>query len=446
MKFLIVDDEEDIRDVLSMVITSNYDVNIYQALDGEHAIEVLNSDGPFDLVLCDYNMPNKNGAEVYTELRKQSNAPFILVSTDQEKFRKQVLSPTFFEGIIKPFSDKDLNDKIENLISQKNLPLQKESYLPVNIDFLEKIEFAGVPLYLKLNQSQFIKVLNDSVPFNSYEVVRFKNKKLSHLYVESVDVKTLISNFRKNVFSKIEWDSIDTHEAVASLQLDWSLILEASRNFGWSTSVTELAQENITKTMVLISRNPELDKIFERLQLSNSKRHVSPHCYSLVFLTSEILKELGWSSPRTLQKMSFACLLHDMELSDMMFEYKQELIKIDKLQAELNHQVNYKIFNHPIVAAEFVTNWSSCPPDVDKLILQHHEKLDGSGFPQKLNFLNIFSLAAVFIICEDLIYQNIHHPEKKLSHYLAEREEYYNRGDIKKIYTATMKVIQKIAS
>jgi response regulator RpfG family c-di-GMP phosphodiesterase len=446
MKFLIVDDEEDIRDVLSMLITANYDVSIFQAVDGEHAIEVINSDGPFNLVLSDYNMPLKNGADVYTEIRKQDNTPFILISTDQEKFRKQIANPTFFDSISKPFEEKDLTSKIENLISQKNLQAQKESYLPVSIDFLEKIEFAGVPLYLKLNQSQYIKVLTDSANFSNYEVVRFKNKKLSHLYVESVDIKTLISNFRKNVFSKIDWNSIDTEEAITNLQLDWSLILETSRNFGWSSSVAALAKENIVKTLVLIEKNLDLKKTFERLKLPSSKSFVSPHCYSLVFLTSEILKELGWSSPRTLQKMSFACLLHDMELSDVMFGSKLELIRSEKLQPEINQQISYKIFNHPLVAAEFVANWTSCPPDVDKLILQHHEKFDGTGFPQKLNFLNIFPLAAVFIIAEDLIYHSILFPEKKNSDYLTEKEAYYNRGDVKKIYTATCQVIKKIAS
>ncbi|MBY0554699.1 response regulator [bacterium] len=443
MKFLIIDDEEDIREVLSMLITSHYDVNILQAVDGQNALDVLNSDGPFDLVLCDFNMPHKNGAEVYAEVRKNSNAPFILISTDQEKFKKQVPNPTFFDGIAKPFDDKDLTKKIESLISQKNIPVQKESYLPVSIDLLEKIEVPGVPLFIKLNASQYIKVLNDSAQFNSYEVVRFKNKKLTHLYVELVDLKVLISNYRRNIFAKADWDNINTDEALANLQGDWSLILEASRNFGWSPSVTDLAKENIAKTLAVIEKNQELKKTFERLKLSNSKNYVSPHCYSLVFLTGEILKELAWNSPRTQQKMTFACLLHDMELSDTMFSNKQELIKNQKLHEELHHQTNYKIFNHATIAAEFVTNWTSCPPDVDKLIHQHHEKFDGTGFPQKLNFLTIFPLAAVLIIAEDLIYQSLHYPEKKLTDYLAEHESYYNKGDIKKIYAAAVNVIQK---
>lgn len=197
---------------------------------------------------------------------------------------------------------------------------------------------------------------------------------------------------------------------------------------------------------MLIEKNSELKKAFETLKLSDSKSYVSPHCYTLVFLTSEILKELTWDSPRTLQKMTFACLLHDMELNDGMFENKQDLVKHDMLHTELSLQTNLKIYSHSTIAAEFVSHWSSCPADVDKLILQHHEKYDGSGFPQKLTFLNLFPLAGVFIIAEDLVYQTINHPEKKLTDYLMEKEGYYSRGDLKKVYAATVKVIQKIAS
>lgn len=232
MKFLIVDDEEDIRDILAMLINANYDVNILQAVDGAHAIELINSEGPFDLVLCDMNMPNKNGADVYIELRKQNNAPFILITTDQDKFKNIVPNPTFFDGLSKPFTDEELSGKIEKLISQKNIPVQKESYLPVSIEFLEKIENPGVSLFIKLNQTQYIKVLNDNAHFNNYEAVRFRNKKLSHLHVELLDIKTLISNFRKNVFSKMDWEKIDSTEAIKHLQNDWNLILEASRGFG----------------------------------------------------------------------------------------------------------------------------------------------------------------------------------------------------------------------
>jgi hypothetical protein len=132
-----------------------------------------------------------------------------------------------------------------------------------------------------------------------------------------------------------------------------------------------------------------------------------------------------------------------MELTNNLFISKQDLLMSGHLANELNQQSNYKIFNHTTLASQFAAKWSSCPADVDKLILQHHEKFDGTGFPQKLNFLTLFPLAAVFIISEDLIYQRLNFPDKNLTNFLIEKESYYNRGDMKKIFAAALRAIQK---
>jgi two-component system, chemotaxis family, chemotaxis protein CheY len=445
MKFLIVDDDDDLRDIMSMVISSNYDINIYQAFDGENAIEVMNSDGPFDLVLCDYNMPRKNGAEVYLELRKlNQQTPFILISTEFERFKKQVGQEKYCDWIDKPFKETDITNKIEALMGTKGLPPQKQSYLPIRIETLEQLEMAGVPLYLKLNQSQYIKVLKETSVFDKSEMIRFQNKKVSHLQIELVDMKTFISNFRKNVFSKIDWKNVDCTDALKAVEADWDILLNATRGLGWSESLTVLAKENIARTITLIGQNPQLKKHLEKFNLSRSKSFNTPHCYALTLLTSSILKELNWDSPSTIQKMTFACLLHDMDLNDLMFSNMLELITSKKIQTEISQQSNYLIFNHMSTAAEFMQRWSSCPPDVDTLILQHHERFDGTGFPNKLTFLNIFPLAGVFIMAEDLIYGYFNHPEKNMREILKENENLYSRGDFKKVYLAVEKVIHEL--
>jgi response regulator RpfG family c-di-GMP phosphodiesterase len=443
MKFLIVNNKDEVRDVLSVLISSKYVVEIFHAVDGRQGLEIFQEDGPFDLVLSGFNMPHQNGADVYNEIRKQDNTPFLLTSNNIESFKKLSAKLVYFENIAKPFEDTEFYEKIEKLISHKTISTQTFTYLPISIELLEKIEMPGVPIYIKLNSEQFIKVLNEDAHFNNYELLRFRNKNLSELYVESSQVKNLISNFRKNIFSKADWDNIDVTEAINSLQLDWTVLLESAKSFGWLPSHAQFAQQNIARTLTIINKNVELKKVLERLKSPYSKNNISEHCYSLVLLTTEILKELSWNSESTLQKMTFACLLHDMELTNNLFKSKQVLLNSSDLVNKLNQQSNYKIYNHTIVASQFAAKWSSCPADVDKLILQHHEKFDGTGFPQKLNFLTIFPLAAVFIISEDLIYQRLNFPDKNLTNFLIERESYYNRGDIKKIFAAALRAIQK---
>ncbi len=461
MKFLIVEDDYDLRELLIVLILGNYNIEIHEAFDGQDAIEKFQSHGPFDLIMCDYHMPRKNGAEVFVELRKQNKVtPFILISSDADKFKALFPDDQYTDTLDKPYLETDLTKKIEKLLlqkkllsqkellfqkellSQKELLFQKESHLPIAIDILEKIVYPGVSLFIRLSQEQHIKVLKEDAQFDRREALRFKNKNLAHLYVELIDIKTFMSNFRKNVFAKIDWDNIDTTEAMNGLQADWSLILNCSRNLGWSDSVTSLAQENIAKTLVLLKKTPKLKSTLESLSLSKNSSQVAPHCYFLIMLATAILQELKWDSPSTLKMVTFAALLHDMELSDFVFVSKLDRLTEKVFDFDLGDQTNLKIFTHPIAAAKFASSWTSCPADVDKLILQHHERFDGKGFPNKMNFLTIFPLAGVMIMAEDIIYQTVINKELNPVEYMKSCESYYSRGDFKKIYSAVLKVLE----
>lgn len=443
MKFLIVDDDSDLLEVLSMIVVSNYNVEILEATDGQMAIEKIQSTGPFDLIICDYNMPHKNGGDVFRELRKENaGTPFILISTDIDKFKRQFPTATNCDFIDKPFSEKNLIEKVEELLAQKSMVSQSESYLPVSIEILEKIVFPGVALFIRLNHGQYIKVIPHDGNFDINEANRFRNKNLTHLYVELIEFKTLISNFRKNVFSSIDWNNVDTTEALANLQPDWNLILESSRNFGWSHSIQTLAKENIAKSIMLIKKVPKLKECLEKLKVSASGSQVTPHSYFLAILATAILTELDWANPGTMQKVTFAALLHDMELSDEAFLSKLSRLSGKVQESEINQQANLKIYSHPIKAAEFVSFWTSCPPDVDKLIIQHHENFDGTGFPNKLNFETLFPLAGLMIMAEDVIYHSMTNATDNAVAYWKTREAYYCRGDFKKIYQATLKVLE----
>ena len=445
MKFLIVDDISELREILKMDIEANYDVEIIEAVDGQEAIDFLNTKGPFDLVICDYSMPKRSGADVYLELRKlNKTTPFILVSSQIEKFSDFLKHDNLIAALSKPYSEVEFTKNIEGMLAKKTITRQKAGYLPIAIEILEKIEYSGVSLFIQLNQDQYVKVLKEDAFFNKDESERFKKKKLTYLYVELIDMKILISNYRKNVFAKFDWENIDINQALDGLQDDWGLVLDCSKNFGWSESIKTMAKENIARTLLLIKKNPDLKATFERLKLSKNVNQVSPHCYVLVLLVTTILKELDWFSPGTLQKITFAAMLHDMGLTDDAFAVKLQRISEVGFRFNTGSVSDLIIQNHPIKAAEFVSFWTSCPSDVDKLILQHHERFDGQGFPNKLNFLTLFPLAGIMIIAEDIVYQTSLNNELDPVEYLKTHESYYSRGEFKKIYSSILNTMREI--
>ncbi|MGD8937064.1 MAG: response regulator [Thiogranum sp.] len=65
---LVVDDEEDIRDALQMILErAGYEVNT--ASNGSEAIKLQNSD-PAELVIIDIIMPETDGVNAITKIRE----------------------------------------------------------------------------------------------------------------------------------------------------------------------------------------------------------------------------------------------------------------------------------------------------------------------------------------------------------------------------------------
>ena len=85
MKFLVVDDSKPMRLVMKNLLNQiDRDAEILEATDGAQALDLI--DGPLDLVLVDYNMPEKDGLEFVLEFRKaHKETPIIMVTGEAER-------------------------------------------------------------------------------------------------------------------------------------------------------------------------------------------------------------------------------------------------------------------------------------------------------------------------------------------------------------------------
>jgi DNA-binding response OmpR family regulator len=85
-KILVVDDEKMIRDLLKeYLVRLGYEIK--EAADGEQAIKELGRED-FDLLICDIEMPNKDGWQVIKEARsnpKTKDVPVIILTGKGEE-------------------------------------------------------------------------------------------------------------------------------------------------------------------------------------------------------------------------------------------------------------------------------------------------------------------------------------------------------------------------
>ena len=96
-----------------------------------------------------------------------------------------------------------------------------------------------------------------------------------------------------------------------------------------------------------------------------------------------------------------AALLHDLSLDDTFYENIGEWNSRGKNRADKTPETE-KYRSHVREAIEQMGTIPNLPPDIDQIILQHHELPDGSGFPNGIMANRISPLAAIFIFSEDL--------------------------------------------
>lgn len=121
-RILCVDDEEGILVALRRLLRRNY--SVYRALSGAEALEILEQDGPFAVVVSDLVMPEMDGIELLLQVRTRSPDTVRVLLTGQANLHAAVESVNkagIFRFLLKPFRRDTLNDAVRDAVGQHAL-------------------------------------------------------------------------------------------------------------------------------------------------------------------------------------------------------------------------------------------------------------------------------------------------------------------------------------
>jgi CheY-like chemotaxis protein len=110
-RILIIDDEEDLRYILSMLLTEmGYDVVV--AENGQKGMELFNKVPGFDLVITDIRMPGIDGNDIARFIRNsnRSDTPLVAITAYPEEIVDNVFDFVF----TKPFKLEDFKEVVRS--------------------------------------------------------------------------------------------------------------------------------------------------------------------------------------------------------------------------------------------------------------------------------------------------------------------------------------------
>jgi len=117
IKVLVADDSGVMRKIVIRALNSCGVTDVVEAADGAEAVDKFKELGA-DLVMTDWNMPNKTGLDIVKEIRATgSDVPVIMITTEADASRvREAIAAGVNDYLAKPFDRELLRKKIDKLV------------------------------------------------------------------------------------------------------------------------------------------------------------------------------------------------------------------------------------------------------------------------------------------------------------------------------------------
>jgi two-component system KDP operon response regulator KdpE len=200
---LIIDDEAQIRKLLTITLQSN-GYKVVRASTGKEGLTLVASHPP-DLVLLDLGLPDQNGHDILKHLREWFSNPIIIVSVqNSEEEIINALDNGANDYLVKPFRTGELLARIRSALrktaSEVNIPVAR--FDDLSLDFVNRIVKKGeAPVRVTGTEYSLLSLF-----------VRNEGKVLTHQYIlnhvwgpthknESQYLRVFVAQLRKKIES-----------------------------------------------------------------------------------------------------------------------------------------------------------------------------------------------------------------------------------------------------
>ena len=176
---LIAEDEENIGNFISTILKTNGYKPII-ATTGNQAIQCAESYCP-DVILLDLGLPDMDGIDVISEIRKWAVTPIIVISArNRESEKVKALDAGADDYITKPFGNQELLARIRTALRHRRQPMGAETKTPMYHAGQLKIDFDKRRVFLEKKKSVLHR-LN----INWYPFLQRMQERLLHMSLSS---------------------------------------------------------------------------------------------------------------------------------------------------------------------------------------------------------------------------------------------------------------------
>ena len=406
IRILYAEDEKSIREFVKIIFRRNNISNVVFAENGEEAFELYKND-KFDLVITDIIMPIMNGFELIENIRKIDSEQLFMMVTGLDsredliraielKVHYFVEKPINIARFIEIFNEclKIINDKKEGILA--NLLLKQYKHAINTSTILSKTDKTGKITYVN---NAFCKI-------SQYSEEECIGK--THNIILHPDMKpSVFKDMWQTISAKKEWKGVIKNRAkdgseyiVDSVILP---LLDEDNNIieylGIRHDVTKLEQyKNDLKNQLDIAVKDIVDTqkevVFTMGAIGETRSKETGFHVKRVAEYSYILAKLVGLTEEKAELLKLASPMHDIGkvgIADAIFN-KPGKLTVEEFEIMKTHaRLGYEMLKG---STRDILKTSSI------VALEHHEKWDGTGYPQGLQKEEIHIFGRITALCD----------------------------------------------
>ena len=403
IKALIVDDSTTSRKVIIKHLSDSFDVNAVEAADGAIGLD-LASAAPFDIIISDVNMPNMDGLELCKRLKEQphtKNIPVILTSVfDTNEDIEKGMQVGATDYLPKPFSSHIINAAISKILHAEKSVSQHTILVVDDSPIIRKIVTKGL-IDAKIN----VICAEDGAEALTLIAERKPDLVLSDYnmpHVNGLELLEAMKSSQKYATIPFVMMSSNINQDLIRLLLGKGALSYIAKPFNMNHLIV-MIEKFLSDHYLAFAEEKERIDFDRRMMLSTITSLASAleardsytglHSEGVASIAVQIAEAMQ-TSPVDIETIRTAGLLHDIGKIGIRDEILLKTGKLDDEERRLIEQ-------HPSIGADILSHIPSLN-DVTPIVRHHHERFDGTGYPDSLKgediplFARILTVADVF--------------------------------------------------
>jgi HD-GYP domain-containing protein (c-di-GMP phosphodiesterase class II) len=368
----------------------------------------------FDFVFVDLDTENNSGIEVINYIR---NAPpkikvFAIVSSE-ERLKELCLDDSTLKrcGVLKLLVEpklEEINQSIKDLgiikIWQNLKPLESEeipeasettindeSFTRIKIEEFFQDTVAVMDFYLRIGSNKYIKIVHRGEKTPGQQIKKYCESGAEYLYFLTSDRSGFVSFQNEVTRQLLKKTNIDSPKILKSLKTTSDKYIDEIYTQGLQPQMIEEGK-NICESMFSFTQK---DKVLKELlgNLEEFNPAAYSHSFLVCFFSAIICKNLSWVGSKTKEALTLGGMFHDIGLLELPADLSKDLEAFSKEEMRTYQK-------HPVSGSQLLKGITGVNSSVEHIIMQHHEAINGSGYPLGITGNKIFPLAKIVSLAD----------------------------------------------